>query len=203
MSWSIKTSLFFLFSLNRALLFSAFVPTPLSKMDVLSVNIATFLTLYVPFFFLPPTLRNFGVRLLLHPCTINRLHSFILQNISSFKRLYGTPLNYFNLKVFRCVCFVLLFILTNTLNSNHVLASAAFLDMTQNISPCDLFGAYSVLSSSLFHTFFSSSHIFFIDKSIDLFPLSEFTPETDLLNLHLLLQARTNHLPLMMFWSLH
>ncbi|KAA0049720.1 Retrovirus-related Pol polyprotein from transposon TNT 1-94 [Cucumis melo var. makuwa] len=40
--------------------------------------------------------------------TINRLPSFVLQNISPFERLYGTPPNYSNLKVFCCASFVLL-----------------------------------------------------------------------------------------------
>ncbi|KAL0554367.1 hypothetical protein IC582_008286 [Cucumis melo] len=40
--------------------------------------------------------------------TINSFPSSILQNISPFERLYGTLPNYSNLKVFSCVCFVLL-----------------------------------------------------------------------------------------------
>ncbi|KAL4021774.1 hypothetical protein IC575_020590 [Cucumis melo] len=41
-------------------------------------------------------------------CTINRLPSSVLQNISPFETLYGTSLNYSNLKVFDYACFVLL-----------------------------------------------------------------------------------------------
>ncbi|KAA0048606.1 putative mitochondrial protein [Cucumis melo var. makuwa] len=71
MPWSIKTPLFYLFSPNKALLFSASAPTLLNKMDVLSANIATFLTQYVPSFFLPHALRNFGVKQLLHPSILS------------------------------------------------------------------------------------------------------------------------------------
>ncbi|KAA0059983.1 Integrase, catalytic core [Cucumis melo var. makuwa] len=66
MPWSIKTPLFYLFSPNKTLLFSAHAPTVLNKMGVLNANIVTFLTQYVPFFFLPHALRNFGVKQLLH-----------------------------------------------------------------------------------------------------------------------------------------
>ncbi|TYK22169.1 putative mitochondrial protein [Cucumis melo var. makuwa] len=45
---------------HRALLFSALVHTPLKKIGMLSVNIATFLTRYMPSFFPSSVLKNFG-----------------------------------------------------------------------------------------------------------------------------------------------
>ncbi|KAL0559351.1 hypothetical protein IC582_003960 [Cucumis melo] len=236
MPWSIKTPLFYLFSPNRALLFSASALTLLNKMDVLSANIATFLTQFVPFFFLPHVLRNFGVKQLLHPSILSivslppsfktSLHSkdymVLLLTIPTLKSLVV-------LVLFSCI-------LMNTLNLNPVPASAVFLAMAQNIKvfvvgipflidfvylAMSFFGStlcslvyppstppslvlhlsslthllifflslspllivslitmFSRLSS--FHASFSSPPSFFTDTSIDLFPLSESTPDNEL-----------------------
>ncbi|KAA0049787.1 retrotransposon protein [Cucumis melo var. makuwa] len=46
---------------------------PPNKMDMLSVNIATFLTRFVPYFFLPYILRNSGVsNAILEPTPLHR-----------------------------------------------------------------------------------------------------------------------------------
>ncbi|KAA0065808.1 Retrovirus-related Pol polyprotein from transposon TNT 1-94 [Cucumis melo var. makuwa] len=192
MPWSIKTPLFYLFSHNRALLFSTPAPTFLNKMDVLSANIVTFLTQFVPFFFLPHVLRNFwSEAALTFVYTINRLPSSVLQNISPFERLYGTLPNYSNLKVFGFTCFVLL----HPHEHNKLEPSArlcCFLGYGQNIKVFVVgnrlriprhvtFWEHTMFSRlSSFHASFSSPQSFFTDTSIDLFPLSESTPDNEL-----------------------
>ncbi|KAA0050767.1 retrotransposon protein [Cucumis melo var. makuwa] len=118
---------------EKALLFSAPTPTLLNKMDVPSANIATFLTQYVPFFFLPHALRNFGVKQLLHPSILS---------IVFFPPFFRTSLHSKNYIVLLPTILILkpsvvpaLFfcILMNTLNLNHVPASVVFLAMAQNI----------------------------------------------------------------------
>ncbi|TYK14661.1 Retrovirus-related Pol polyprotein from transposon TNT 1-94 [Cucumis melo var. makuwa] len=103
--------------------------------------------------------------------TINRLPSSVLQNISPFERLYGTPPNYSNLKVFGCACFVLLHPHEHTKLEP---CAPIFLAMAQNIKHT----MFSCLSS--FHASFSSPPSFFTDTSIDLFPLSKSTPDNEL-----------------------
>ncbi|KAA0041561.1 putative mitochondrial protein [Cucumis melo var. makuwa] len=66
------------------------------------------------------------------------------------------------------------YILMSTLNLNHV-PTSVFLAMTQNIKEHTMF---SRLSS--FYSFFSSLQPFFTNKSIELFPLSESTSDTEL-----------------------
>ncbi|KAA0058546.1 putative mitochondrial protein [Cucumis melo var. makuwa] len=111
MPLSIKTPLFYLFSPNRALLFSAPALTLLNKMDEPSANIATFLTQYVPFFFLPHALRNFGVKQLLHPSTLsivflppffrtslyskNYMEHTMFSRLSSFHTSFSSPQPFF------------------------------------------------------------------------------------------------------------
>ncbi|TYK09620.1 Retrovirus-related Pol polyprotein from transposon TNT 1-94 [Cucumis melo var. makuwa] len=126
--------------------------------------------------------------------TINRLPSSILENISPFERLYGTPPNYFNLKVFCCAFFVLSHLHEHTKLEPRA-ASAVFLAMAQNIKvfivgilfPIDFkYLAMSHFRSTLcshlssFHTSFSSSHPFFTDSSVELFPLYESTYDLEL-----------------------
>lgn len=82
MLWSIETPLYFLFSLRRALLFNALVFIPLNKMDVQSVNINTFFTLFAPNFFLHLVLRNFRVRLLLHLLILSTVFLLLSVRIS-------------------------------------------------------------------------------------------------------------------------
>ncbi|KAL0541587.1 hypothetical protein IC582_021640 [Cucumis melo] len=164
-------------------------------MDVLSANIATFLTQFVPFFFLPHVLRNFGVKQLLHPSILSIvLPSSVLQNIFSFERLYGIPPNYSNLKVFGCACFVLLHPHEHTKLEPRVRLCCFLgygteykgfrcsdplsnrLRISRHVTFCE-HTMFSRLSS--FHASFSSPQSFFIDTFIDLFPLSESTPDND------------------------
>ncbi|KAA0041738.1 putative mitochondrial protein [Cucumis melo var. makuwa] len=125
-------------------------PTPFNKIGVLSVNFTTFLTQYVPSFFLPHVLRNFGVK------------QFLNSSIPS-------------------IIFLLLFFRTSLhRKSIRFLFLGSSFQKTLNISPCHILGAHYVLSLVLFHTSFFSPHPFFIDTSVELFSLSESTPNTEL-----------------------
>ncbi|KAL0549526.1 hypothetical protein IC582_014011 [Cucumis melo] len=120
--------------------------------------------------------------------TINRLPSSILQNISPFEKLYGTPPNYSNLKTFGCVYFVLLHPHEHTKLEPRA-RLCCFLgygtehkgfrcwDPLSNrlrISRHVRFWKHTMFSClSSFHTSFSSPQPFFTDTSIDLFPPSE------------------------------
>ncbi|KAA0053710.1 retrotransposon protein [Cucumis melo var. makuwa] len=152
---------------TKALLFSAPAPTILNKMDVLSANIATFLTQYVPSFFLPHALRNFGVKQLLHPSLLSIvfLPPFFRTSLHSKDYMVLLP----TILILKPSVVLALFscILMNTVNLNHMPTSVVFLAMAQNIKHT----MFSRLSS--FHASFSSPQSFFTDTSIDLFPLSE------------------------------
>ncbi|KAL0540368.1 hypothetical protein IC582_024605 [Cucumis melo] len=120
--------------------------------------------------------------------TINRLPSSVLQNISPFEKLYGTPPNYSNLKTFGCACFVLLHPHEHTKLEPRA-RLCCFLgygtehkgfrcwDPLSNrlrISRHVTFWEHTMFSRlSSFHTSFSSPQPFFTDTSIDLFPPSE------------------------------
>ncbi|KAA0047340.1 putative mitochondrial protein [Cucumis melo var. makuwa] len=133
MPWSIKTPFFYLFSPNRALLFSAPTLTLLNKMDVLSANIATFLTQFVPFFFLPHVLRNFGVKHLLHPSILSIV--FLPPFFKTSLHLKDYMVLLLTIPTLKSSVMLVLFpcILMNTLNLNPVSAFAVFLAMAQNI----------------------------------------------------------------------
>ncbi|KAL0554380.1 hypothetical protein IC582_008299 [Cucumis melo] len=120
--------------------------------------------------------------------TINRLPSSVLQNISPFEKLYGTPLNYSNLKTFGCACFVLLHPHEHTKLEPRVhlyyflgygTEHKGFhcwdpLSNRLRISRHVTFWEHTMFSRlSSFHTSFSSPQPFFTDTSIDLFLLSE------------------------------
>ncbi|KAL4022729.1 hypothetical protein IC575_016474 [Cucumis melo] len=120
--------------------------------------------------------------------TINRLPSSVLQNISPFEKLYGTPPNYSNLKTFGCACFVLLHPHEHTKLEPRA-RLCCFLgygtehkgfrcwDPLSNrlrISRHVTFWEHIMFSRlSSFHTSFSSPQPFFTNTSIDLFPPSE------------------------------
>ncbi|XP_050945481.1 uncharacterized protein LOC127150835 [Cucumis melo] len=127
--------------------------------------------------------------------TINRLPSSVLQNISPFERLYGTPPNYSNLKVFGCACFVLLHPHEHTKLEPRARLYCFFGYDTEHkgfrywdpfsnrlcISRHVTFWEHTMFSRlSSFHASFSSPQSFFTDTSIDLFPLSESTPDNEL-----------------------
>ena len=72
-------------------------------------------------------LKNFWGKVTLTSIyNINRLPSSVLQNISSFERLYGTPPNYSNLKSFGSTCFVLLHSQEHTKLKPHAHCSCFF-----------------------------------------------------------------------------
>ncbi|KAA0047306.1 Retrovirus-related Pol polyprotein from transposon TNT 1-94 [Cucumis melo var. makuwa] len=120
--------------------------------------------------------------------TINRLPSSVLQNISPFEKLYGTPPNYSNLKTFGCACFVLLHPHEHTKLEPRA-RLCCFLgygtehkgfrcwDPLSNrlrLSRHITFWEHTMFSRlSSFHTSFSSPQAFFTNTSIDLFPPSE------------------------------
>ncbi|KAL0552272.1 hypothetical protein IC582_011380 [Cucumis melo] len=127
--------------------------------------------------------------------TINRLPSSVLQNISPFERLYGTPPNYSNLKVFGCACFVLLHPHEQTkLEPRARLCCFLGYDTEHKgfrcwdplsnrlrISRHVTFWEHIMFSRlSSFHASFSTPQLFFTNTSIDLFPLSESTPDNEL-----------------------
>ncbi|TYK06346.1 putative mitochondrial protein [Cucumis melo var. makuwa] len=110
--------------------------------------------------------KFWGEAVLTSVYTINHLPSSVLQNISPFERLYGTPPNYSNLKTFGCACFVLLHPHEHTkLEPRACLCCFLGYDTEHKHT------MFSRLSS--FHASFSSPQPFFTDISIDLFPLSE------------------------------
>ena len=106
----------------------------------------------------------------------------------------------------------------NTINLIHVPASVAFLAMAQNIKG---FRCWDSLSKRLrisrhvtfwehtmfsrlfsFHASFSNSHHFFTNTSVDLFPLSEPTLDTELIQSVPTYANRPNRLSPMMFLNL-
>ncbi|KAL4038617.1 hypothetical protein IC575_002239 [Cucumis melo] len=190
MPWSIKTPLFYLFSPNRALLFNAPAPTLPNKWTswrkhrhILDSVRALLLSASCPEKF-------WGEAALTSVYTINRLPSSVLQNISPFERLYGTPPNYSNLKIFGCACFVLLqphehtkleprarlccFLGYGTEHKGFRCWDPLFNRL--RISRHVTFWEHTMFSRlSSFHASFSSPQSFFTDTPIDLFPLSEST----------------------------
>ncbi|TYK10332.1 Retrovirus-related Pol polyprotein from transposon TNT 1-94 [Cucumis melo var. makuwa] len=127
--------------------------------------------------------------------TINHLPSSVLQNISPFERLYGTPPNYSNLKVFDCACFVLLHPHEHTKLKPRARLCCFLGYGTEHkgfrcwdplfnrlrISRHVTFWEHTMFSRlSSFHASFFSPQSFFIDTSIDLFPLSESTSNNEL-----------------------
>ncbi|KAL4011185.1 hypothetical protein IC575_028234 [Cucumis melo] len=149
--------------------------------------------------------------------TINRLPSTILQDISPFERLYGTPPNYSNLKVFSCAYFVLLHPHEHTKLESRARFSCLLgygtehkyfrcsdpLSNELRISCHVTFWEHTMFSRLFsFHSSFSSPQPFFTDTSVELFlSLSPFLI-LSLLNLHLLLQTRTSRPSLMMVLNL-
>ena len=126
---------------------------------------------------------------------INRLPSSVLQNISPFEKLYGTPPNYPNLKVFGCAYFVLLHPHEHTKLEPRARLCCFLgygtehkgfrcwdpLSKRLHISRHVIFWEHTMFSClSSFHTSFSSPHPFFTDASVELFPLSESTSDTEL-----------------------
>ncbi|KAA0032344.1 uncharacterized protein E5676_scaffold340G00040 [Cucumis melo var. makuwa] len=120
--------------------------------------------------------------------TINRLPSSVLQNISPFEKLYGTPPNYSNLKTFGCACFVLLHPHEHTKLEPRVRLYCFLgygtehkgfrcwnpLSNRLRISRHVTFWEHTMFSRlSSFHISFSSPQPFFTDTSIDFFPPSE------------------------------
>ncbi|KAL4038829.1 hypothetical protein IC575_002460 [Cucumis melo] len=149
--------------------------------------------------------------------TINRLPSSVLQNISPFERLYGTPPNYSNLKTFGCACFVLLH------PHEHIkLESRALLccflgygtehkgfccwDPLSNrlrISRHVTFWEHTMFSRlSSFHASFSSPQPLFTNISLTFFLSLSPLLVMSLLNLYLLRQPRTSRPSLMVVLNL-
>ncbi|KAL4018723.1 hypothetical protein IC575_022343 [Cucumis melo] len=196
MPWSIKTPLFYLFSPNRGTLVQRSCPHTSQQngraerkhRHILDSVRALLLSASCPEKF-------WGEAALTSVYTINRLPSSVLQNISPFERLYGTPPNYSNLKVFGCACFVLLQPHEHTKLEPRA-RLCCFLgygtehkgfrcwDPLSNrlrISRHVTFWEHTMFSRlSSFHASFSSPQSFFTDTSIDLFPLSESTPGNEL-----------------------
>ena len=127
--------------------------------------------------------------------TINRLPSSVLQNTSPFEKLYGISPDYSKLKVFGSACFVLL----HPHEHNKLEPRARLccflgygtehkgfrcwdpLSNRLRISRHVTFWEHTMFSRlSSFHTSFSSPQSFFTNTSVDLFPLSEPTLDTEL-----------------------
>ena len=124
---------------------------------------------------------------------INRLPSKVTKNVSPFERLYGTFPSYSNLKNFGCACFVLLHPHEHTkLEPRARLCCFLGYDTEHKgfrcwdpisqrlrISRHVTFWEHRMFSSlSSFHESLSSSHPFFTDPSIDLFPTLDSPPDT-------------------------
>ena len=212
MPWSIKTSPSFLFSLSRALLFCAPVPTLLNIMGVFSANIVTSFTQYVRSFSLPLLLKNFGVK---QPST-DFLPLFFRTSLHS-KDFMVLLLTTLTLK-FSIVLALFFSILMNTLNLNHVSAFVAFLVVAQNKKvfvvgtlfltdfiylAMSHFG--NILCSLTCPPFTPPSLVLvlssLIHQLIFFFSLSPLLIQSSL-NLHLLLQTRTSHSSLMIVLNL-
>ncbi|KAA0045541.1 Retrovirus-related Pol polyprotein from transposon TNT 1-94 [Cucumis melo var. makuwa] len=139
--------------------------------------------------------KFWGEAVLTSVYTINRLPSSVLQNISPFERLHGTPPNYSNLKVFGCACFVLLHPHEHTkleprarlycfLGYGTEHKGFRCWDPLSNrlrISRHVTFWEHIMFSRlSSFHSSFSSPQPLFTDTSVELFPLSESTLDIEL-----------------------
>ncbi|KAA0052263.1 Retrovirus-related Pol polyprotein from transposon TNT 1-94 [Cucumis melo var. makuwa] len=132
--------------------------------------------------------KFWGVAALTSIYIINRLPSYVLQNISPFEKIYGTPPNYSNLKTFGCAYFVLLHPHEHTkleprarlccflgYGTEHKgFRCSDLLSNRLRISRHVTFWEHTMFSRlSSFHTSFSSPQPFFTNTSIDLFPPSE------------------------------
>ncbi|KAL0541828.1 hypothetical protein IC582_021892 [Cucumis melo] len=142
--------------------------------------------------------------------TINRLPSSVLQNISPFERLYGTPPNYSNLKVFGCACFVLLHPHEHTKLEPR---APIFLAMAQNIKvfvvgipfPIDfVYLTMSLFGSTLCSLVYPPStppslvlHLSSLTHLLTFFLSLSPLLIMSLINLYLLLQPRTSRPSLM------
>ncbi|KAL0534566.1 hypothetical protein IC582_028857 [Cucumis melo] len=128
-----KGSTLLSFLSQQGTLVQRFCPHTSNKLDVLSANIATFLTQYVPSFFLPHALRNFGEKQLLHPfiLSIVFLPPFFRTSFHSKNYMVLLP----TILILKPSVVLALFfcILMNTQNLNHVPASVVFLVMAHNV----------------------------------------------------------------------
>uniref|UniRef100_A0A2N9HR29 Integrase catalytic domain-containing protein n=1 Tax=Fagus sylvatica TaxID=28930 RepID=A0A2N9HR29_FAGSY len=106
---NIDKQIFLLFLNTMELFFIPLVLAPHNKMDELNVNFRHILDTVRALTNAASTPASFwGEAALTAVYTINRCPSPVIQNTTPYERLFGTAPNYSLLKVFGCVCFVLL-----------------------------------------------------------------------------------------------
>ena len=178
---NIKPMNLLLFYINFVLFLIPHVLELLSKMAGLSANFVIFLMLFVLLLLPLLLILSFGGKLLIIVVyTINRCPSPIVQNQTPYDMLFGSSPSYDLLRVFGCVCFVILRDHErNKLQSRSHLCCFLGYGIGQKCYRC-----YDPISKRLrvsWHVVFWEHKMFYKLPHVHVSPISSINPLSDLL----------------------